>query len=177
MCAISRSSAPSARCAAKWAICGLKQHTISAVASTMARQNAKIASGASRNAAGKRAGSGSNPTQTSESCCSQACCKRCMKPIACSPVSCCVRALGADQGEIVLQRLMVRQTMQCLRQQCIGALDIAGAEVGHAAQVQCVDILWTQGQCVFEAFERGGNIAAFQILLASEQDGVGIAQP
>src|SRR5690242_19978478 len=67
MWTISRSRASSARCAAKWAICGLKQQTRSAVASTIARQNSKIASGRARNCSGKRDGSGSRPTQTRES--------------------------------------------------------------------------------------------------------------
>ena len=44
MWAISASSWSSARRAAKWAICGLKEQTRSAVASTMALQNSKMAS-------------------------------------------------------------------------------------------------------------------------------------
>src|SRR5260221_1971805 len=66
MCAIKRSSAASARCAAKCAICGLKQQTRSAVASTIARQNSNIASGLPRSVSGRREGSGSSPTQSSE---------------------------------------------------------------------------------------------------------------
>src|SRR3954471_21359783 len=66
MWAHTRSSAPSARWAAKWAICGLNAHTRSAVASTMAMQNRSIADATSAgargtNGSGSCAGSGSRP--------------------------------------------------------------------------------------------------------------------
>src|SRR5690242_9366769 len=82
MWAISRSSASSARSAAKWAICGLNAQARSAVASTIAAQNSNTASGRPCKCAGSLPSSGSRPTQTSESWRCQASARVCMKLIA-----------------------------------------------------------------------------------------------
>src|SRR5215203_417252 len=66
MYAIKRCSESSADADAKYAICGLKAHTRSAVASTIDVQNSNIASPWLRRRAGNRVGSGSSPTHSSE---------------------------------------------------------------------------------------------------------------
>src|SRR5690606_24319933 len=106
MWAMSRSSASSAPSAAKWAICGLKQHTNSAVASTISRQNPNTASASPANRAGNFPGSGSSPTQTSDPAPSH-------------------RARNAPMKFIAIP--CVRRLLQCLEAEAVGAGVVAEA--------------------------------------------------